>query len=76
MKNVMSVTAVAILLTAPGYAAQAPAAPDPALAGGDLPHAVQRLTAEGLSDRAIARRLRIGLEAVRLLARRQPEPAS
>ena len=53
-----------------------PAAPDPALAGGDLPHAVQRLTAEGLSDRAIARRLRIGLEAVRLLERRQPEPAS
>ena len=29
MKNVMSVTAVAILLAAPGYAAQAPAEPDP-----------------------------------------------
>ncbi len=29
MKNVMSVTAVVILLAAPGYAAQAPAAPDP-----------------------------------------------
>ncbi len=56
--------------------APAPAAPGPALAGGDLPHAVQGLNAEGLSDRAIARRLRIGLEAVRLRARRRPEPAS
>ena len=53
-----------------------PAAPDPTLAGADLPRAVQRLTAEGLSDRSIARRLRIGLEEVRLLARRRPAPAS
>lgn len=56
--------------------APAPAAPDPSLAGADLPRAVQRLTAEGLSDRAIARRLRIGLEEVRLLARLRPAPAS
>ena len=33
---------------------------------GDPRSAVQRLVAEGLSDRAIARRLRIGLEEVRL----------
>ena len=39
--------------------------------GGDLPAAVHRLTAEGLSDRAIARRLRIGLEEVRLLSQRR-----
>lgn len=32
--------------------------------------AVRNLSAEGLSDRAIARRLRVGLEEVRMLARR------
>ena len=36
--------------------------------------AVRRLAAEGLSDRAIARRLRIGLEEVRLLSKRRPPP--
>lgn len=33
----------------------------------DLHRAVQQLTAEGLSDRAIARRLHVGLEEVRLV---------
>jgi hypothetical protein len=37
----------------------------------DLHVAVQRLIAEGLSERAIARRLRIGLEEVRLAGRRE-----
>jgi hypothetical protein len=37
---------------------------------GDLVLAVQRLLSEGFSDRAIARRLRVGLEEVRLLAQR------
>lgn len=39
--------------------------------GGDLRHAVDQLVAEGLSDRSIARRLRIGLEEVRM-ARGRP----
>jgi hypothetical protein len=67
--------------------ASAPAAPratsppatapfDVAAAPRELPDAVRQLAAEGLSDRAIARRLRIGLEEVRLLSRRHPEPAS
>ena len=56
------------------------AAPSPALdaapSGRELPGAVRQLSVEGLSDRAIARRLRIGLEEVRLLSQRHPEPAS
>lgn len=39
--------------------------------GGDLRLAVDQLVAEGLSDRSIARRLRIGLEEVRM-ARGRP----
>lgn len=39
----------------------------------DLHRAVQQLTAEGLSDRAIARRLHVGLEEVRLV-RSNPGP--
>lgn len=38
---------------------------------GDLGTAVRNLSAEGLSDRAIARRLRVGLEEVRMLSRRR-----
>ena len=54
-----------------------PSAPlDSAASPRELPGAVRQLTAEGLSDRAIARRLRIGLEEVRLLSRQHPEPAS
>lgn len=63
-------------------APQRPPAPAPrpvletAPPGRELPGAVRQLAAEGLSDRAIARRLRIGLEEVRLLSQRYPEPAS
>ena len=44
----------------------APAAAGPSPPAGELRAAVGQLVAEGLSDRAIARRLRIGLEEVRL----------
>ena len=56
-------------------AAQPAAAPLPATAGGytpgagaapDLRHVVAQLVAEGLSDRAIARRLHVGVEEVRV----------
>jgi hypothetical protein len=43
----------------------------PSLEVGDLGTAVRNLSAEGLSDRAIARRLRVGLEEVRMLSRRR-----
>ena len=43
----------------------------PALEVADLGSAVRDLSAEGLSERAIARRLHVGLEEVRLLSRRQ-----
>ncbi len=60
-------------VAAPGVAAPersaSPAAPG--LDTADLGAAVRNLSAEGLSDRAIARRLRVGLEEVRLLARRR-----
>lgn len=39
-------------------------------AGGELRASVDRLVAEGLSDRAIARHMRIGLEEVRLARQR------
>lgn len=39
--------------------------------GGDLRGNVRQLLAEGLSERSIARRLRIGLEEVRLVSRRE-----
>ena len=45
--------------TAAGYAPAAAAAPD-------LRHVVAQLVAEGLSDRAIARRLHVGVEEVRV----------
>ena len=51
--------------TAPEVEARA-AAPS----GADLRAAVDQLLAEGLSDRAVARRLRIGLEEVRLARQR------
>lgn len=51
-------------LTAP-LAAPAPPVHAPAA---DLRAMVARLTAEGLSERSVARRLRIGLEEVRLIA--------
>ncbi len=51
------------------------APPDSDASGRELPGTVRQLAAEGLSDRAIARRLRIGLEEVRLLSLRHPEPA-
>lgn len=51
-------------------AAGAPATP-PGADAGDLRGAVQRLSAEGLSERAIARRLHVGLEEVRLASRRR-----
>ena len=46
-----------------------------AYAGDVLPVSVQRLVAEGLSDRAIARHLRIGLEEVRLARQRMGGPS-
>lgn len=54
-----------IIAPAPTLLPAEPALPIDHTAG-ELRHAVRELLAEGLSDRAIARRLRIGLEEVRL----------
>jgi hypothetical protein len=54
-----------IIALAPTLLPAEPALPIDHTAG-ELRHAVRELLAEGLSDRAIARRLRIGLEEVRL----------
>lgn len=59
---------------APASGAPLPAGPSPEMMDGVTPGAptegltglVRRLVAEGLSDRAIARRMRIGLEEVRI----------
>lgn len=56
---------------ATGAPAPAAASAVAATPGGDLRLAVDQLVAEGLSDRSIARRLRIGLEEVRM-ARGRP----
>ena len=60
-------------LTVPPSPAPVPAigvADAAAQAGGELRASVDRLVTEGLSDRAIARHLRIGLEEVRLARQR------
>ena len=49
----------------------APAPAGSPLPGVELRATVSQLVAEGLSDRAIARRMRIGLEEVRLARLRQ-----
>lgn len=77
-------TATATAAPAPAPApppapAPAPVAPAPSISlpidrtAGELRGAVRDLAAEGLSDRSIARRLRIGLEEVRL-ARSTTDP--
>jgi hypothetical protein len=65
-----------VLASASGAPLEPPAEPaaptdtvlqdDDAGAAGDLSGMIRRLVAEGLSDRAIARRLRVGLEEVRI----------
>ncbi len=52
--------------TAPLPATAAAGYAPPAVAATDLRHVVAQLVAEGLSDRAIARRLHIGVEEVRI----------
>ena len=66
----------AAVRTAAPVPARAPAAPlhlnaEPPVETADLGIAVRNLSAEGLSERAIARRLHVGLEEVRLLSRRR-----
>ncbi len=63
--------AAATRAAAPVAAPRATAELETAAGVADLGAAIRDLTAEGLSERAIARRLGVGLEEVRLLSRRR-----
>lgn len=72
--QLLDATDAGVESSSPGTPAAAMAEIDPravASSDVDLRSAVDRLVAEGLSDRAVARRLRIGLEEVRLARQRR-----